>query len=123
MVLAQAETVGRVVDAATKSATDYGLIGILLLLLLVAIGVFVWSAFRFLAPLFRDFVSSTVELHTSLKETTQRQTDLLDDHKGKLSAIRLAIETNKCPYFPPASTTNAQGVPVPPITTTIPFGV
>lgn len=101
MLLAQAETVGRVVDAATKSATDTGLIGVLLVLVLVSIGAFVVVLFRFCAPLLRDIATSTVELHTSLKETNLKLAVTLDqvtnDHGSKLSDIKEAVNANRCP--------------------------
>lgn len=48
MLLAQAETVGRLVDKTANSAADYGLIGLLLVLLLCGMGLALWRLSRFL---------------------------------------------------------------------------
>lgn len=114
MLLAQAETVGRVVDAATKSASDYGLVGILLVLVLVACGGFLVMVCRFLAPLLRDAIASTVDLHTSIKETNLTLTVTLDkitdDHGSKLSDIKEVVGKLKgCQYA------GGQQVPLQPI--------
>jgi|GEM_PF-3123106 len=99
MPLAQAETVGRVVDAAAKSAGEYGLIGIMFVLVVVGIGIFVWSAFRFAAPHVATLVASTASLHESLKETNLRLSVTLDsikqDHGDKLSDIKQIVTQNQ----------------------------
>ncbi len=62
-----------------------------------------WRVVQVGAPLVRQFVESTVDLHTSLKETTIRQTALMDDiatkladHGGKLSDIKNQLASNRC---------------------------
>lgn len=49
MLLAQAETLGKVIDRTTDTAADYGLIGVLLVLCLVGMGSSLWMFGRFLA--------------------------------------------------------------------------
>ena len=104
MLIAQTETVGRVVDVAAKSASDYGLIGVLLVLVLAAIGTFVMLVFRFTAPLLRDLVASTCELHTSIKDTNLRLSITLDqvtkDHGDKLTDIRDLLTSRQSPIPP-----------------------
>lgn len=62
-----------------------------------------WRGVQFAAPLAKNFVESTVSLHNSLKETSIKQTALMDDHSSrledhsdKLSDIRLALTSNRC---------------------------
>lgn len=124
MLLAQAESVGKVVDAATKSAADNGLIGILLVLVLLAIGLFIWRAFAVGVAMLKDAVASTVDLHTSIKETNLKLTVTLDkvtdDHGDKLSDIRTAVAgIPTCPYSPP----KPANPPPPPNMTPAAFGV
>lgn len=56
-----------------------------------------WRVIAFGAPLIRDAISSTLSLHECLKETSIKQTALMDDHSDKLSAIREALQSNRCP--------------------------
>ncbi len=68
---------------------------------IVVAGMFaLWKAITFTAPLAKDFVESTVELNSSLKETSIKQTDLMKNHSIELTAIRESL-TNKshCPMF------------------------
>lgn len=78
--------------------------------LAVAIVVFgllgLWRLVSFGAPLIRDAIASTLSLHETLKETSIKQTALMDDHSEKLgehseklSAIRAALQSNRCPMI------------------------
>lgn len=93
--LAQAEQVIKAADKAIDSSGQYGLIGVLLVMMIVGVGSALAIAFRFCAPLLKDFVASTVDLHESLKETTAKQTATLENHGVKLDKIDAKLE--RCP--------------------------
>jgi len=94
-IIAQAEQVIHAADKAIDASGQYGLIGILLVMMIVGVGSALAIAFRFCAPLLKDFVASTVDLHESLKETTARQTATLENHGVKLDKIDEKL--NRCP--------------------------
>ena len=94
-VIAQAEQVIKIADQAIDASGQYGLIGILLVMMIVGVGSAAGIAFRFCAPLLKDFVSSTVDLHESLKETTAKQTATLENHSVKLDKIDEKL--TRCP--------------------------
>lgn len=79
MILAQAETLGKLVDRTTETAADqYGLIGILLVLCLVGMGSSLWMFGRFLArrdDLERD---SRDKAETRFLEALKEQQDKFD---------------------------------------------
>lgn len=107
MLLAQAEQVIKAADKAIEAGGDNGLIGILLVLVLLCCGIGLMMIARFLAPKISDFVTSTVSLHESLKETSLKQTALLDQHtdhfheiKADLSQIRQITSGLKCKAQP-----------------------
>lgn len=93
--IAQAEQVINAADKAIDASGQYGLIGILLVMMIVGVGSALGIAFRFCAPLLKDFVASTVDLHESLKDTTAKQTATLENHSVKLDKIDEKL--NRCP--------------------------
>lgn len=75
----------------------------LAVLIVVAGMLGLWRVIAFCAPLIRDAISSTLSLHETLKETSIKQTALMDDHSNKLadhsdklSDIRIALNSNRC---------------------------
>lgn len=75
----------------------------LAVLIVVAGMLGLWRVIAFCAPLIRDAISSTLSLHETLKETSIKQTALMDDHSTKLaehgeklSDIRLVLTSNRC---------------------------
>lgn len=104
MLLAQAKELSDATQKAIESAQFYGLVGYLLIGVLLAVAVGLGVTARFLAPLIRDAFKSTIDLHTSLKETNLRQTLTLEsltrDHGAKLSDIQEAVTAFHCPMAP-----------------------
>lgn len=102
MLLAQAAEIGRAADAAIKSSADYGLVGVLFVLLLLSLGLALLLMARFIAPIIRDGMASTISLHNSLKETNMKLAVTLDavtnDHGDKLSDIRKIVSAHNCQY-------------------------
>lgn len=123
MLLAQAQELTDVTQRAIQSAEAYGLIGYLLVAVLLVIVAFMAAAFKFFAPLVTKAVISTVELHTSIKDTNMRLAVTLDkvtdDQSDKLSDIRLQLgKLYPCPYANPPALPE-----VPQKLTPIPHGV
>lgn len=84
LVVAQVEQVIRAADQAIDASQQTGLIGILLVMIIMGVGLALAIAFRFCAPLLKDFVRSTIDLHESLKETTSRMAETQQSHGQKL---------------------------------------
>lgn len=106
MLLAQAKELVDVGQRTIQSAEAYGLIGYLLVAVLLVIVAFFGAAFKFFAPLVTKAVVSTVELHSSIKETNLRLAVTLDkvtdEQSNKLSDIRELVEKlAPCPYAKP----------------------
>lgn len=123
MLLAQAKELTEVSQRAMQSAETYGLIGYLLVGVLLVIVAAIAAAAKFMAPLLTRLTISTVELHTSVKETNLRLAMTLDkvtdDHGDKLSDIREIVDKiQNCPYAP---TLPSQSMP--PNLTPLPHGV
>ena len=78
MLFAQAETVGRLVDKTGAAAADYGLIGMLLVLLLCGIGLALWMFGRFLGR--RDDLERIARENSETKfvGALKEQRDLFD---------------------------------------------
>lgn len=123
MLLAQTKELIDVTQRTIQSAEAYGLIGYLLVAVLLVIVAFLAAAFKFFAPLVTKAVISTVDLHTSIKETNIRLAVTLDkvtdDHGDKLSDIKEVVEKlQSCPYL-----LKLPSQPVPPNLAPIPHGV
>ena len=122
MLFAQAKELSDVTQKAIQSAEVYGLIGYLLISTFLVIVVFAAAILKFFAPRVSNIIASTIDLHTSIKETNIKQTALIDsiraDHGDKLSDIKEVVRTlQPCPY---AAQKPSQ--PVPPNLTPVPHG-
>lgn len=63
---------------------------------LVAIGAGVWKVCRFMGPLLVNFAAGHSSLMCTLEKTSLKQTEILEDHGEKLSAINKAIGSVPC---------------------------
>lgn len=94
-VIAQAEQVIKAADQAIASSAQSGLIGVILVLLLLFLGTCVIVAFRFVAPLLRDFTESAVECHVTIKSQMVVCNTKLDGHTKSLEEIKTIV--SRCP--------------------------
>lgn len=122
MLLAQAKELTDVTQKAIQSAEVYGLIGYLLVAVFLVAVIFTGAILKFFAPRVSNIIASTIDLHTSIKETNIKQTALIDsiraDHGEKLSDIKEVVRAlQPCPYAAPKPFQ-----PVPPNLTPISHG-
>lgn len=84
LLLAQAESVGKVTNDVSNIVGQAGVFAVLFTLTLAVIVYGVYRITKFLAPLAKDFVTSTTSLHESLKANLQDQGDKLERIETKL---------------------------------------
>ena len=71
-----------------------------LAVVLVAVAVLgMWRTASCLAPLAKEYVSSTVELNETTKTAVMAQTALLEEHSSRLSDIKRTIKDSRCPMI------------------------
>jgi hypothetical protein len=99
LLLAQAEQVIKAADKAIESSGQYGLIGVILVLVLLFLGTCVIVAFKFSAPLLKDVAQSAVSCSQSIQtqmaaQSTQMavQSAIMSSHGEKLEEIRGIIQ-------------------------------
>lgn len=101
-IIAQAEQVIHAADKAIDASGQYGLIGVLLVMILIGIAAAVALVFRFLAPIVKEVAASTVSCQATLAQHMVAQTEKMDAHGQKMESIsskadQISEKLNRCP--------------------------